>query len=149
MRRLAGPGRFKRILGRKDGTRLDVGFTFVESVENVVRHPELLRKHILRRQIDPVGDRERAVPGEGAVVERQNEVAGIIADALDRVAVPLCEVPEIAGLEVIDLACAGGLKHDRLGAPLDHIGPLGGDCMPMQLALSASQSMTRAANPPP
>jgi len=61
---------------------------------------------MLLRQVDPVGDREGAVFGERAVVERQDEVAGLVADRLDRVAMALREEPQIARNVVVDLRLA-------------------------------------------
>src|SRR5689334_14729420 len=108
-----------------------------ERVEEVLREIEVRRKNFFRRHIDPVGDRERAVLGERAVVERQDEVARLVADALNRMAVALGEVPQVARLEVVDLACARRLEHHGLAPPVDDVGPFGGDGVPMQLARRA------------
>src|SRR5580704_10888835 len=79
-----------------DSTGLDVGFALGKGVEGFLRQAEVERQHVLRSDVDPVGDRERAVLGKGAVVEGEDEVAGLVADGLDRVTVALGEEPQIA-----------------------------------------------------
>ncbi len=51
---------------------------------------------------EPVGDAERAELGKVAVVEDQNEVAGLVAQAGKRVGMTAGKVPDIAGIEVVD-----------------------------------------------
>src|SRR5712672_4005781 len=51
--------------------------------------------------------------------------------------VTLGEVPQVARLEVVDLARARRLEHHRLASPVDDEGPFGGDGVPMQLARRA------------
>src|SRR4051794_32847501 len=64
-------------------------------------------------------------------------MAGLVPDGLDRVAVPLLEVPEVAWLVVVDLARARGLEHHGLAAAGDDKSPFGRDGMPVQLARGA------------
>src|SRR5258708_7051773 len=75
------------------GPRLDVDLALREGVEDVLRHAEVERQHVLGRHVDPVRDREGAVLGKAAVVEGEDEVAGLVADGLDRVTVALREEP--------------------------------------------------------
>jgi len=58
-----------------------------EGVEGVLRHAEVERQHVFGRHVDPVRDREGAVLRKGAVVKGEDEVAGQVADGLDRVTV--------------------------------------------------------------
>ena len=55
---------------------------------------------------DPVGDAERAELREVAVVEDQDEVARLVAQAFEHVAVAAREVPHVARLEVVGLGVA-------------------------------------------
>ena len=41
--------------------------------------------------------------GEGPIIERKDEMAGLVADRLDRMAVALGEEPQIARTIVVDL----------------------------------------------
>src|SRR3984893_5478434 len=83
VRGLPWPRRVERLRDGQDRPRLDVGLSLGEHIEEVLRQIEVGRKHVFRRHIDPIGDRERAVLGERAIVEGQDEVAGLVADALD------------------------------------------------------------------
>src|SRR5262249_6258206 len=94
-------------------------------------------QEVLRRDVDPVGDRKCAVLGERAIVERQDEMARLVADALDRMAVAPGEIPKIAGLAVVYLARTPRLDPHRLAAAGDDEGPFGSDGMPMQFARCA------------
>jgi len=51
---------------------------------------------------EPVGDGEGAELGEIAVIENKNEGAPVRTEALDRVAVPAREVPNVARAEIDD-----------------------------------------------
>jgi len=77
------------------------------------------------------------VLGERAVVERQYEVARLVADALDRMTMAFGEVPKIARLEVVDLARTRGLEHHGLASAVDDEGPFGRYGVPMQFARCA------------
>ena len=93
MRRLLGPGRVEGFRRGQHRARLDVGLALREGVEDVLRYAEAERQHVLGRHVDPVRDREGAVLGKGAVVKREDEVAGHVANGLDRVTVALGEDP--------------------------------------------------------
>jgi hypothetical protein len=45
----------------------------------------------------PVGDAERPKLGEVAVIEDENEVAGLVAQRLDDMAAAAREIPDVAG----------------------------------------------------
>src|SRR3984957_2940097 len=64
-------------------------------------------------------------------------MARLVADRLDRMAMALGEIPEIARLEIIDLGLARGIKNDRLATAADHESPFLRDRMPVQFARSA------------
>src|SRR5215468_6002824 len=72
---------------------------------------------------DPIGDAERAEFREIAVVEHQHEQAVLGADALDRVAEPAREIPDVAGMKVDDLRLALRVDGGDAALALDHIGP--------------------------
>jgi hypothetical protein len=128
------PGCVKRLRDRDHRTGLDVGLTLGEGVQGVLRQAEIERQHILRRDVDPIGDREGAVLREGAVVEQQDEVAGLVVARLDRVAVTLREEPKVARLIVVDLARPRRVEDHGLAAAVDHTGPFGRDRVPVKLS---------------
>ena len=61
-------------------------------------------------------------------------MAGPVADGLDRMAMTLGKVPEVAGAVVVDLARTLGSEHHRLAATVNDKGPFVGQRMPVQLA---------------
>jgi hypothetical protein len=88
------------------------------------------------------------VLGERAVIERQDKVAGLVANSLDRMAMSFGEVPQIAGLEIVDLASPRRLKDHSLAAPVNHIGPFGRYGVPVQFARSPGvEKHMHARNP--
>ena len=97
---------------------------------------------------DPVGDAEGAELGEVAVVEDQDEVAGLVAEALQHVAVAAREVPDVAGLEVVGLGEAAWVDDGGADAALENERPLGGGGVPVQLAHRAGLEPHRDAGDP-
>ena len=130
--------RFQPCSGRRlcsGGTRpRQVDLLFGKAVERRFRQAEVLGQQRLGRVADPVGDAERAELGEVAVVEDQDEVAGLVAQALKHVAVAAGEIPDVARLEIIGLGVALRIDDGRAHAPLEDEGPLGGGGVPVQLA---------------
>ena len=90
--------------------------------------------YVLGRGGDPIGDAEGAVLGEVSVVEAEDEVAFAGAHALQRVAVAAREIPGVAGAEIGDLALAVGHDDGGAAAAFQHVGPLGGERVPVELA---------------
>src|SRR5262249_61255016 len=88
-RRIGGKWRRDRSLG-------DVDFALGEICEGRRRYAEILPQHLRRRMADPIADAERAEFREISVVEDEHEQAVLGADALDRVAEPAREIPDVA-----------------------------------------------------
>ena len=92
--------------GRFGGRQLaagEVDLLLRETVERRFGQAEVLRQQALGRVADPVGDAEGAELGEVAVVEDQDEVARLVAEAFEHVAVAAGKIPDVAGLEVVGL----------------------------------------------
>ena len=83
---------------------------------------------------DPVGDGEGAEFGEIAVVEDQDEVARLVVEALQHVAVAARKIPDVAGLEIVGFGRALRIDHGGAHAALQHERPLRGGGVPVQLA---------------
>ena len=126
-RRIGGKRRRHRSLG-------DVDLALGKIREGRRRHAEILRQHLGRRVADPIADAERAELRKVAVVEHQHEQAVLGADALDRVAEPAREIPDVAGIEVDDLRLALRVDGGDAALALDHIGPLCRVGVPVQFA---------------
>ena len=82
----------------------------------------------------PIGEAERAKLLEVAVVEHENEVARLVAEALQHVAMAAREIPDITGAEVIDAGAALRVNHRGVHAAGDDIGPFGGRGVPMEFS---------------
>ena len=86
--------------------------------------PKFLASSGFRRVADPVGDAERAELGEVAVVEDQDEVGRLVAQAAEHVAVAAGEVPDVARLEVVGLGVALRIDDRRAHAAVDRRTPI-------------------------
>ena len=73
--------------------------------ERLLGHAEVLGQHVAGGVREPVGDQERLVLGEVAVVEDEQELAALL-QPLDRVRDPGREVPEVARADVVDEVAA-------------------------------------------
>ena len=86
----------------------EVDLVLGEAVEGRFGQAEVLRQERLRDVADPVGDAERAELREVAVVEDQDEVRRLVAQAFEHVAVAAREIPDVARLEVVRLGLPCG-----------------------------------------
>src|SRR5205823_294973 len=78
------------------------------------RLAEILGQKLLRGMSQPIGNAEGAELGEISVIENQNEVTRLFAEASERVCVTAREVPDVARIEIVDLGSAG--RIDNRGA---------------------------------
>ncbi len=85
---------------------------------------------------EPVGDEERAVLGEAAAVEDEQELAAVGIEALDGVRDAGREEPEVALRHVVHELAPLGVHGGDAGAAVEHVGPLA-FLVPVQLAHSA------------
>ena len=97
---------------------------------------------------DPVGDAEGAEFGEVAVVEDQDEVTGLVAEALQHVAVAAREVPDVAGVEIVGLGEAAWVDDGGADAALKNERPFGRGGVPVQFAHRAGLKPHRDAGDP-
>src|SRR5207237_7532288 len=93
--------------------------------ERRFRQAEILRQQRRRCVSDPVGDAEGAEFGEVTVVENQDEVTGLVAKALQHVAVAAREVPDVAGVEIVGLGKAAWIEDGGADAALKYERPFG------------------------
>ncbi len=114
--------------------RSDVQLLLGELGEGAGGQVQIAGENVGRSVIDPVGDAERAELGEMPVVEDQQEMARAGSQALQNVAVAAREIPGIADAEIGDVGLAFGRDDGGAAAAFDHVGPLGGERMPVQLA---------------
>ena len=97
---------------------------------------------------EPVGDAEGTELGEISVVENQDEMAWLVADPRQRVGVTTREIPDIAGIEVVDLGAAVRIDHRGAHAPLVHKRPLCRGWVPVQCTRDARLEPHRYAGDP-
>ena len=97
------------------------------------RHAEVLGQHFRRRVHHPVAEQEGVVLAEGAVVEHQEELAAVRAEALDGVRQAGREVPQVADPEVVHEAAAFRIDDGDARVAVQHVRPLG-FLVPMHLA---------------
>src|SRR5258708_248627 len=115
----------------------DVHLALGNATDNFGRETEVLGGDGRIGLGNPVGDAESPEFGEVAVVEDQDEVRVFGAETLDRMAVALGEIPDVAGAEIGRLGLSIRHDHGPANVPLDHVGPFGRDGVPVQLAQSS------------
>ena len=108
-----------------------------DSLKGRDRLPEILGQKLLRGVAQPVGDTEGAELGEISVVENQDEMTRLFAEAGERVCMTAREIPDIAGIEVVDLGAAGRIDDRGADAPLEDKSPFRRRRVPVQLARDA------------
>jgi hypothetical protein len=81
---------------------------------------------------DPVGNAERAEFGEVSIVEDENEMTGLFAEALQHVTVSAGEVPDVARVEIVRLGIALRINHGGPNATFHHESPLRRCCVPVK-----------------
>ncbi len=119
---------------RRNVARSDVQFLLGELREGSGGQTQVAGQHVRRSVRDPVGDAESAELGEMPVVEDQQEMARAGPQVLQNVAVAAREIPGIAHTEIGDVGLPFRSDHGSAAAALDHVGPLRGERMPVQLA---------------
>ena len=123
--------------GRGHRRRLPLGeidFLLREIVEGRGWNAEVFGQGVFVHQTDPVADAERAELGEVAVVENEEEMAGLVAERFDDVAVATREIPEVAGTEIVGLRMAGRIDHRGADQSFGDKPPLRRRGVPMQFA---------------
>jgi hypothetical protein len=94
--------------GGRNPARGEIDLLFGEIVEGRRRKAEVLGQQLLRGVSHPVGDAERAEFGKVAVVEHEDEVARLVAQGLEDMAVTARKIPDIAGSKIIGLGTPCG-----------------------------------------
>ncbi len=134
-----------RLLCGWNRTLGEINFTRWEPIERGLRQAEVLGQERLRRVAEPVADAERAKFGEVAVVEDQDEVRRLVAQAAEDVTVTAREIPNVARLEVVGLGVAVRIDGRRADAPRDDERPFGRRGVPMEFAHDAGFERHRHA----
>ena len=116
-----------------------------KTVEGRGGHAEVLGEQRLRRMPDPVGNAEGAELGEVAVIEHEDEMAGLVAERLEHVAVAARKIPDVARLEVVGLRAALRVDDGGTHPAFGNEGPLRGRGVPVQLAHDAGLHAHRDA----
>ena len=96
--------------------------------------PEILGQQPRWRKANPVADAEGAELGKVAVVEDEDEVARLVAQGLDNMAVAAREIPDISRLKVVGLAAAERIDDRGAHPAFGDEGPLCGGGVPVKLA---------------
>ena len=91
-------------------TLKDILVLFVNVLEHLRRQAEVLRNDRLRSVLDPLVQQKGRVFGEVAVIEDEEELRTILAQALERVRMTGGKVPQVALLEVVDERAAIGVQ---------------------------------------
>ena len=146
-RQLPALQRHRRLRRRQCAAR-EIHFLLRECRERCFGQAEILRQQRRRRMSDPVGDAEGAEFGEVAVVEDQDEVTGLVAEALQHVAVAARKVPDVAGVEIVGLGEAAWIDDGGADAALENERPFGRGGVPVQLAHRAGLKPHRDAGDP-
>ncbi len=148
-RHLAGGAGRLRLVGRERARHLtleDVEVVQGDVFEGVGRHPEVERQDIGRRVREPLVEQQRVVFGRAAVVEAQDELGAVLADALQGVRQAGGEIPEPAFAHVLDIGAALGVDRRHAHRALADIGPFR-RLVPVQLAdAAAGQAHVDAGN---
>jgi len=140
-----GAGRCRTGERRRHRTLRNVDLAFGKVRECLRRHGENFLQHLGGYVADPIADAERAEFREIAVVEHQQELTILVADAFDRMTEPAREVPDIAGGKVDDLCLVLRVDRGDAALPLDHIGPFRRVSMPVQFAQPAGRELHQHA----
>jgi hypothetical protein len=82
----------------------------------------------------PIGDAERAELAEVAVIEDQNEMAWLGAQAFNGMGVPARKVPDVARGKVVGFRHAGRIDERGATSPFQHERPFGCGCMPVEFS---------------
>ena len=72
-------------------------------------------------------------------------MTGLVAEALQHVAVPARKIPDIAGIEIVGLGKAGRIDHGGADPAFEDEGPFGRGGVPVQLAHRAGLELHRHA----
>ena len=104
--------------------------------ERGCRHAEVLGQHLGWNVLQPVAEEEGVVLVEIAVVEHQQELGAVGAEALDRMGNAGREIPQVAHADVVDEIAPVLVDGRDARAAVEHVGPLGG-LVPVQLAHAA------------
>ena len=86
---------------------------------------------------EPVSNAESAELGEIAVVENQDEMTRCVAETGQRVRKTARKIPDIAGIEVVDLRTAKRVERRGAHTPFHDKGPFGRGRVPVQLTRHA------------
>ena len=108
--------------------------SFVGDVgEGALGHAEVLGQDLFRSVGEPVGERERVIFAEVAVVEDEQELAAVALKSLDRVRDAGREVPQVPFADIVLEGAAFLVDGGDPRPALEHEGPLG-RLVPVQLA---------------
>ena len=119
---------------RRQGPTGEIHLLLRKTVEGRLGKAKILREQRLWRMTDPIADAERAKLREIAVVKDQDEVAGLIPQALQHVTMAARKQPYVARPEIVGLSKALWVHDGRADPPLDYERPFRRRRVPMQLA---------------
>ena len=131
------------IAGNRAGA--DIEILLRELADRVDGKPEVAGDDVRPGVRDPIGDGESAELGEVAAIETEQEMTGLVSEALQHVAVALWKIPNVANGEVVGRRGAVGGNDRGAHAAFEHVSPFGGDGMPVQLAETAGIEAHRDA----
>ena len=97
---------------------------------------------------NPIGNAERAEFGEITVVENQNEMCWLVAEAFQHVRVTAWKVPDVTRIEVVRFALPGRIDHSGAHTTFQDERPLGSRCVPVKLAHHTRLQLHRHASDP-
>ena len=115
----------------------EIDLLFGEAIEGRGGNAEILGQQLFRRVTNPVANTEGAEFGEITVVEHQDEVARLVAERFDDMAMTAREIPDIARREIVGFGATFGIDDGGAYQAFDHEGPFRRRGVPMKLAHDA------------
>ena len=129
--RIDAAERGRRLPGR-DRTFSEIDLLLWKSLEGRHRYAEALGEQRRGNMAEPVRQAKSSKFGEVAVVKHEDELARLVAKALQHVAITPGKIPDIPRPEIVDAGAARWVDH-RGPHPAGHdIGPFGRRGMPVQ-----------------
>src|SRR6476660_1489848 len=120
-----------------DGRLEDIKLAWIRRMsEQGCGRAKVLAEHFGRGVLEPVAQQECVVLVEVSIVEDQQELASVRAQALYRMWNAAGKIPEIADAHVIDKVSSLGVDGGDTGGTVQHVSPFG-LLVPMQLAYAA------------
>src|SRR5205085_11102277 len=130
---------------RRNRAPREVNFRLWKSVKRRFLQAKIFRQQRFGHVADPIGDTKRAELGEITVIENQNELCRLIAEAFEDVRVAAWKVPDVARIKVVRLGLSSRVDHRGAHTTFQYERPFRRGCVPVELAHDAGLKLHRYA----